>query len=169
MKRETRSSKYQYLLLEIPVDFSTKYHELIDESPNYNEDEERLDIIHEEALLLIVRLIRECLTQKQLVIFNLMLSGNTQVETAKALNLKNQSSVTKCLNGADYHSKTKTVKYGGIAKKIKPFVLNSEELKPLIKELYEGKRYFLPHLLESWFINHADFMAYFNIIISDEP
>lgn len=79
-------------------------------------------------------------TERQLECLTMYAHGYTQMEIAKALDV-NQSSVTKALYGnVDYKNGKKT--YGGVVKKLKKAVKNSQKIQSLliqIRELREEK------------------------------
>lgn len=100
-KRPTRSQLYQHLLVEKA--FS---HEMMETFSNddsvykklnpFNYNEEIL-VLEDQLKERFWEIINEHLTPRQLEIINLLKSGKTQSETAKALSV-NQSSITKCLS-----------------------------------------------------------------------
>lgn len=100
-KRKTRSSAYQYLLVE--KSFSNQMMEVFPENDSiqkklnpfsYNED---ILILEDRLKERLWEIISEHLTPRQLEIINLLKGGATQSETAKCLGV-NQSSITKCIS-----------------------------------------------------------------------
>lgn len=100
-RRKTRSSGYQYILVE--KSFS---HEMLESFPEDEGMQKKLNpfAYNEEILLLedqlkerFWELIRDNLTVRQLQIVELLKGGATQSETARQLNV-NQSSITKCIS-----------------------------------------------------------------------
>lgn len=137
-KRQTRSDKYQYLLIETPCAA-----EFLDSFSNSDSIYNRLNpfAYNEELLQLedqlkkqMWHIINTQLTNRQKEILLLWNDGYTQMEIAKILNV-NQSSVTKSLNGNYDYATNK--RYGGVQKKLKKIVENDPVIQDLLEKIEE--------------------------------
>jgi len=138
-KRQNRSDRYQYILLETACS-----NEMLESFCNedsisarlnpfeYNED---LMELEEELKKEFWRVVDTLLTPRQKEVIRLYADGYTQMEIAKMLNV-NQSSITKSLNGnVDYKNGKKI--YGGARKKIRKIIENDEAIKSILVRMAE--------------------------------
>jgi predicted DNA-binding protein YlxM (UPF0122 family) len=134
-KRQNRSDKYQYVLLETACSnemlesFSNE--DSISARLNPFKYDERLLDLEDELKKEFWRVVETLLTPRQKEVVKLYADGYTQMEIAKMLNV-NQSSITKSINGnVDYKNGKKV--YGGTRKKMMKII----ELDPKIKEILD--------------------------------
>lgn len=138
-RKQTRSSKYQYLLIE------TIYpSEMLEAFPNEESVYKRLNpfIYNDEIAELedqlkveFWRVVNSMLTERQKEIIKYYAEGKTQTEIAKILNV-NQSSITKSIHGnVDYKGSRKT--YGGSARKLRKIIENDEAIQKILKRISE--------------------------------
>lgn len=139
-KRQNRSDKYQYLLLETAVS-NDMMEAFCNEDSIYN----RLSggFIYDERMLELEdrlkkefwRVVDTLLTPRQKEVIRLYADGYTQMEIAKKLEV-NQSSITKSLNGnVDYKNGKKV--YGGAKKKINKIIQSDEKIMEILLEMAE--------------------------------
>lgn len=138
-KRQNRSDRYQWVLLET-VCSNDMMESFCNEDGIYNRlnpfgyDEELLqleDQLREEFW----RVVDTLLTPRQREVIRLYADGYTQMEIAKMLNV-NQSSITKSLNGnVDYKNGKKV--YGGARKKIRKIIENDDRIKDILQKMRE--------------------------------
>lgn len=138
-RRQTRSDRYQYLILE-----SLCSHEMLESFSNdeslYNKlnpfsyNEELLDL--EDKLKGQFWKIVNQLTPRQKQVIELIAKDKlTQMETAKKLNV-NQSSITKSLNGnVDYKNGKKC--YGGAKRRIIKLAEEDSEIQEILARMRE--------------------------------
>src|SRR5277367_7133233 len=139
-KRQNRSDKYQYLLLETACS-----NDMMEAFCNDDSIYARLTggFVYDERMLELEdrlkkefwRVVDTLLTPRQREVIRLYADGYTQMEIAKMLNV-NQSSVTKSLNGnVDYKNGKKV--YGGASKKIRKIIENDDRIKDILKKISE--------------------------------
>lgn len=145
-KRQNRSDKYQYLIVEscFPHDLLEAFclEDSIERRLNPFKYDDRILDLQESLSLAFWRVVNTCLTERQATIIKLVNENKTQVEIAKILGV-NQSSITKSLNGnVDYSEKDEGDKsggkkrsYGGTLKKIKKIVENDPEIKEILRKI----------------------------------
>lgn len=138
-----RVRAYQYMQQEVLYDFSSSAGQSINsESGLYgrnNEYSERYKALNDQAIQIIINIAKSCCTPKQLTVFELTLAGKTQQEIATISGL-NQSSITKCLNGNETElANGERIRYGGIFKKVRIKLLESTELRIILKTMLEIK------------------------------
>lgn len=140
-KRQNRSDKYQYILLE------TVYsNDMMEAFCNEDSICHRLNPFEYNEVLMDLedqlkkefwRIVDTLLTPRQKEVIRLYADGYTQMEIAKMLNV-NQSSITKSLNGnVDYKNGKKV--YGGARKKIKKIIENDEVIKEILSKMQEHR------------------------------
>lgn len=143
-----RSSFYQYILLEEPVDSGT----ITEFADLYNAGEVSLTAGQKEELFNLQdrlkeefwRLVEEELTERQRDVLKMRSVGMTQVAIAKRLNV-NQSSIVKSLSGnIDYRLETingvvikKKKYYGGAFKKLKRLVSTDNIIQEILQKIEE--------------------------------
>lgn len=145
-KKQNRSDKYQYILLE-----QVYSNEMLESFSNeesiykrlnpfaYNEEVADLE---DQLKVEFWRVVETLLTPRQKEVIKLYADGYTQMEIAKMLNV-NQSSITKSLNGnVDYKNGKKI--YGGARKKIRKIIESDEKIKEILEKIAELRN-------ESWF------------------
>ena len=139
-KRQNRSDRYQWVLLET-VCSNDMMEAFCNEDSIYN----RLSggFIYDERMLELEdrlkkefwRVVDTLLTPRQREVIRLYADGYTQMEIAKMLNV-NQSSITKSLNGnVDYKNGKKI--YGGARKKIRKIIELDDSIKEILQEMAE--------------------------------
>lgn len=138
-KRQNRSDKYQYILLETVCsnDMMEAFCNEDSISARLNPFEYNEDLIELEEQLKkeFWRVVDTLLTPRQKEVIRLYADGYTQMEIAKMLNV-NQSSITKSLNGnVDYKNGKKI--YGGARKKIRKIIENDDKIKFILKRMAE--------------------------------
>jgi len=145
MKRENRSNRYQWVLLETV--FSNEMLEAFSNDDSisarlnpfeYNENLLGLEDALKKRFWIIVETL---LTDRQKEIMKLSADGYTQMEIAKKLNV-NQSSIVKSLRGnssylPSYNDNKKVVIYGGAYKKLKALVAKDPEIIEILKKMDE--------------------------------
>ena len=163
---KARSSKYQWMILEIPFEFSPGENILSNSWANDKGlyfDQPSSEAVQDLQEAVIQRLLELCaihLTPHQWEILKLIRDGNTQVETAKIMDV-NQSSIVKCIHGNVDFAKQK--RYGGCDKKIPKFCMQDEAFRLLIQELSEldeGSK--MVTLVRSWFPTIEAFIEWKN-------
>lgn len=138
-KRQNRSDKYQYILLET-VCSNEMMETFCNEDSIYNrlnpfEYNETLIELEEQLKKEFWRVVDTLLTPRQREVIRLYADGYTQMEIAKMLNV-NQSSITKSLNGnVDYKNGKKI--YGGARKKIRKIIENDDKIKEILARMSE--------------------------------
>lgn len=138
-KRQNRSDKYQYILLET-VCSNEMMETFCNEDSIYNrlnpfEYNENLIELEEQLKKEFWRVVDTLLTPRQREVIRLYADGYTQMEIAKMLNV-NQSSITKSLNGnVDYKNGKKV--YGGARKKIRKIIENDDKIKDILNKMAE--------------------------------
>lgn len=140
-KRQNRSDRYQYILLETVCS-----NEMLESFCNEDSISARLNPFdYNENLIELEdqlkkefwRVVDTLLTPRQREVIRLYADGYTQMEIAKMLNV-NQSSITKSLNGnVDYKNGKKI--YGGARKKIRKIIENDERIKEILAEMQACK------------------------------
>jgi RNA polymerase sigma factor (sigma-70 family) len=138
-KRQNRSDRYQWVLLETVCS-----NEMLESFCNedsiaarlnpfeYNED---LLNLEEQLKKEFWRVVDTLLTPRQREVIRLYADGYTQMEIAKMLNV-NQSSITKSLNGnVDYKNGKKI--YGGARKKIRKIIENDTRIKEILQQMQD--------------------------------
>lgn len=138
-KRQTRSDRYQWLLLETVCSndmmeaFSNEDSIYSRLNPfEYNEDLLKLE---DQLKVEFWRVVDTLLTDRQREVIRLYADGYTQMEIAKKLNV-NQSSITKSLNGNVDYKNGKRV-YGGTRKKIRKIIESDEKIKDILQKMDE--------------------------------
>lgn len=136
-KRQNRSDKYQYILLET-VCSNDMMEAFCNEDSIYNRlnpnhyDEDLMNL-EDKLKVEFWRVVDTLLTPRQREVIRLYADGYTQMEIAKMLNV-NQSSITKSLNGnVDYKNGKKI--YGGARKKIKKIIESDEKIKEILDQM----------------------------------
>jgi RNA polymerase sigma factor (sigma-70 family) len=138
-KRQNRSDRYQWVLLET-VCSNDMLESFCNEDSisarlnpfEYNED---LMNLEEQLKKEFWRVVDTLLTPRQREVIRLYADGYTQMEIAKMLNV-NQSSITKSLNGnVDYKNGKKI--YGGARKKIRKIIENDGPIKEILQKMAE--------------------------------
>lgn len=138
-KRQNRSDKYQYILLET-VCSNEMMETFCNEDSIYNrlnpfEYNENLIELEEQLKKEFWRVVDTLLTPRQREVIRLYADGYTQMEIAKMLNV-NQSSITKSLNGnVDYKNGKKV--YGGARKKIRKIIEMDDKIKDILQKMAE--------------------------------
>lgn len=138
-RHNNRSNSYQSILLEIPSnpnvlsDLSSAQGLVFRiENP---EAFEKITDLKEKLKVKVHEVMKKGLTERQLEVVLLWLSGKTQNEIAKILGI-NQTSVHKVIKGnIDYKNGKK--RYGGALKKISKLCYCDEEVKVILHELQE--------------------------------
>ena len=138
-RRQNRSDKYQYILLET-VCSNDMMEAFCNEDSIYNRlnpfeyNEDRLEL-EDQLKVEFWRIVDTLLTPRQREVIKLYAEGKTQMEIAKMLNV-NQSSITKSLNGnVDYKNGKKV--YGGARKKIRKIIENDERIKEILGKMQD--------------------------------
>ena|SRR5579859_1737854 len=138
-KRGTRSSKYQYLLLESAYsnDMMESFcnEDSISSRLNPFEYSERLIDLEDQLKREFWRIVDTMLTKRQKEIVRLSAEGLTQSEIAKKLDI-NQSSVSKCLLGNTLYHKSKSI-YGGAKRKIQKIIETDDKIKEILQKMME--------------------------------
>lgn len=139
-KRQNRSDRYQWVLLET-VCSNDMMEAFCNEDSIYNRltggfiYDERMLELEDRLKKEFWRVVDTLLTPRQREVIRLYADGYTQMEIAKMLNV-NQSSITKSLNGnVDYKNGKKI--YGGARKKIRKIIENDEAIKGILTEMAE--------------------------------
>jgi DNA-binding CsgD family transcriptional regulator len=136
-KRQNRSDKYQYILLET-VCSNEMMETFCNEDSIYNRlnpfaYNENLIELEEQLKKEFWRVVDTLLTTRQREVIRLYADGYTQMEIAKMLNV-NQSSITKSLNGnVDYKNGKKV--YGGAKKKINKIIQSDEKIMEILRKM----------------------------------
>jgi DNA-binding CsgD family transcriptional regulator len=138
-KRQNRSDRYQWILLETVCSNDMMEAFSNDDSISsrlnpfqYNED---LMDLEDQLKVEFWRVVDTLLTDRQREVIRLYADGYTQMEIAKMLNV-NQSSITKSLNGNVDYKNGKRV-YGGARKKIRKIIENDEKIKEILQKIAE--------------------------------
>jgi DNA-binding CsgD family transcriptional regulator len=137
-KRQNRSDKYQYIILET-VCSNDMMEAFCNEDSIYNRltggfvyDETLIDL-EDQLKKEFWRVVDTLLTPRQKEVIRLYADGYTQMEIAKKLNV-NQSSITKSLNGNVDYKNGKRI-YGGAKKKLNKIIQNDEKIKDLLQKM----------------------------------
>jgi DNA-binding CsgD family transcriptional regulator len=138
-KRQNRSDRYQYILLETVcsndmMEAFCNEDSIYNRLNPYNYDESLLDL-EDQLKVEFWRVVETLLTSRQKEVIRLYADGYTQMEIAKMLNV-NQSSITKSLNGNVDYKNGKRV-YGGARKKIKKIIEMDEKIKDILNKMRE--------------------------------
>lgn len=138
-KRQTRSDRYQWLLLET-VCSNDMMEAFSNEDSIYSrlnpfEYNEELLQLEDQLKKEFWRVVDTLLTDRQREVIRLYADGYTQMEIAKMLNV-NQSSITKSLNGNVDYKNGKRV-YGGTRKKIRKIIESDERIKEILQKMDE--------------------------------
>lgn len=138
-KRQNRSDRYQWVLLETCCsnDMMEAFcnEDSISARLNPFEYNEELIELEEQLKKEFWRVVDTLLTPRQREVIRLYADGYTQMEIAKMLNV-NQSSITKSLNGnVDYKNGKKI--YGGARKKIKKIIELDETIKGILQKMQD--------------------------------
>ena len=136
-KRQNRSDRYQWILLETVCsnDMMEAFcnEDSISARLNPFEYNETLIELEEQLKKEFWRVVDTLLTPRQKQVIRLYADGYTQMEIAKMLNV-NQSSITKSLNGnVDYKNGKKV--YGGARKKIKKIIELDDKIKSILEQI----------------------------------
>lgn len=134
---KTRSSKYQFLLLEIvyanEMMSSFENDDSIYKRLNpfaYNED---IASLEDQLKKEFWRIAEENLTKRQFDVIKLYCCGMTQQEIAKKLGV-NQSSITKSLNGnVDYKGEKRN--YGGSLARLRMVIEKDDKIQNILKQI----------------------------------
>ena len=137
VKRQNRSDRYQWVLLETVCsnDMMEAFcnEDSISARLNPFEYNENLIELEEQLKKEFWRVVDTLLTPRQKQVIRLYADGYTQMEIAKMLNV-NQSSITKSLNGnVDYKNGKKV--YGGARKKIKKIIEMDDKIKSILEQM----------------------------------
>ena len=145
-KRKTRSSAYQWILVEKAFSHDMMESFADDDGMHkklnpfeYNED---VLLLEDQLKERFWEIIEEHLTERQKEIVNLLKQGKTQQETASLLQI-NQSSITKSLHGNSEYSSSingksqKKTSYGGIVRKIRKIVESDTKVNELLEKISE--------------------------------
>ena len=140
-KRQNRSDRYQYILLETVCsnDMMEAFcnEDSISARLNPFEYNENLIELEDQLKKEFWRVVDTLLTPRQREVIHLYADGYTQMEIAKMLNV-NQSSITKSLNGnVDYKNGKKV--YGGAKKKINKIIENDDKIKEILNKIVETR------------------------------
>lgn len=140
-KRQNRSDRYQWVLLETACSNemleSFCNEDSISARLNPFEYNEGLMELEDELKKEFWRVVDTLLTPRQREVIRLYADGYTQMEIAKMLNV-NQSSITKSLNGnVDYKNGKKI--YGGARKKIRKIIENDDKIKDILQKMAETR------------------------------
>jgi DNA-binding CsgD family transcriptional regulator len=138
-KRQNRSDRYQWVLLETVCSNDMMESFSNDDSIysrlNPYEYNESLIELEDQLKKEFWRVVDTLLTPRQREVIRLYADGYTQMEIAKMLNV-NQSSITKSLNGnVDYKNGKKI--YGGARKKIRKIIENDPKIKEILEKMRE--------------------------------
>jgi DNA-binding CsgD family transcriptional regulator len=138
-KRQNRSDRYQYIILET-VCSNDMMEGFCNEDSIYNRlnpnhyDEDLMNL-EDQLKIEFWRVVDTLLTPRQKQVIRLYADGYTQMEIAKMLNV-NQSSITKSLNGnVDYKNGKKV--YGGAKKKINKIIEGDDKIKEILAKISE--------------------------------
>lgn len=138
-KKQNRSDKYQYILLETTCS-NDMMEAFCNEDSIYNRlnpfayNEDLMDL-EEKLKIEFWRVVDTLLTPRQREVIRLYADGYTQMEIAKMLDV-NQSSITKSLNGnVDYKNGKKV--YGGARKKIRKIIESDTKIKEILEKMSE--------------------------------
>jgi len=141
-KKKNKSDSYQYRIIEIAID----PHILSDFS---SEDglgaqlgragySERVQELRDQLMAEVRRLIRTCLTERQMQVVVMFLQGKTQIQIAQKLGIC-QPSVHKALKGnIDY--KNGAARYGGAIKKLQKLCGKDEKVQGILAQIAEARR-----------------------------
>jgi hypothetical protein len=136
---DSRSSKYQYLLLETPVshDFITTF-ESPEEQMLRQEELEEMWALENQLEHLMWKLIDDNLSQHQIALLHIhklaILQGETQIWMAEQMGI-NQSSVVKGMQGNISYCGGVRRRYGGIRKKLEGLIKECALIHKAMKEL----------------------------------
>jgi len=138
-KRPTRSSTYQWILLETVCsnDMMESFNNndsISNRLDPFKYNEELLDL-EDQLKVEFWRIVETQLTGRQKEVIRLYADGYTQMEIAKILNV-NQSSVTKSINGNVDYKKGKKV-YGGATKKMRKIIESDDKIKSILNKMSE--------------------------------
>ena len=138
-KRQNRSDRYQYVLLET-VCSNDMMEAFCNEDSIYNrlnpfQYNEDLMLLEDDLKVEFWRIVNTLLTDRQKEVIRLYADGYTQMEIAKMLNV-NQSSITKSLNGNVDYKNGKRV-YGGAKKKLWKIIEKDEKIKEILDKMAE--------------------------------
>lgn len=135
-KREFRSDKYQWIILEVPIDMASISETVdLDNQLHSVKYSTRFSELNDQAFARILEIAEKVLTPRQHTVMTMYLEGMTQTEIANKLGC-NQSSITKTLNGnCDYKNANGTKTYGGSKKKLKKYVLQDNIMKQIMAEM----------------------------------
>ena len=126
--RESRSAKYQYIFNELQVDEVSMLNYFNEDGLHYNgEYNEIIMDLQEDYNKRLWVLLRENLTENQLICTEALAEGLTQDELAKKLGL-NQSSINKTMWGNVVYGDGEPVHYGGVRRKMQAIAKDDEEL-----------------------------------------
>lgn len=138
-KRQNRSDRYQWILLETACsnDMMEAFcnEDSISARLNPFEYNENLIELEEQLKKEFWRVVDTLLTPRQREVIRLYADGYTQMEIAKMLNV-NQSSITKSLNGNVDYKHGKRV-YGGAKKKINKIIQSDEKITEILRKIAE--------------------------------
>jgi RNA polymerase sigma factor (sigma-70 family) len=140
-KRQNRSDRYQWVLLETVCsnDMMETFcnEDSISARLNPFEYNETLIELEDQLKKEFWRVVDTLLTPRQREVIRLYADGYTQMEIAKMLNV-NQSSITKSLNGnVDYKNGKKI--YGGARKKIRKIIENDDKIKDILQKMADER------------------------------
>lgn len=139
MERETRSSKYQYMILEVlcPEESWNNFtnQNSIDYALNPWRYDERLSNLEDQLREEFWILAKATCTPRQWECLTLYSQGYTQMEIADKLNV-NQSSITKSLYGNTFYENGKRGKtYGGLVKKLKKAIAKHDKIQSILAQI----------------------------------
>lgn len=143
-RKAVRSDKYQWVILEVTVSddhlnsFSNQnglFHAL-----NPFEYNEEIQILEDELLVEVMKVVNNNLTENQKNIMLMRLDGYTQCEIAKVLGI-HQSSVHKSIMGNLDVKKGLTYvhkkRYGGTIHKLKKLIAQNKRVQQILLEISE--------------------------------
>ena len=129
--RDTRSQKYQYLILECGWDYQALC-SFPDESNKYHE---QISTLRDQLIVEVRRVMGECLTKKQHEVIDMYyFKDMTQTEIAKYYG-GNQSSVAKCLMGNAQYKAGEKVTYGGSIRKLRKFCHQDKIILQILSDI----------------------------------
>jgi len=138
-RRQNRSDRYQYILLETVcsndmMESFTNSDSISNRLDSFMYNEELIDL-EEELRGEFWRVVNSLLTDRQKQVIKLYADGYTQMEIAKMLNV-NQSSITKSINGNVDYKNGKRI-YGGAKKKLSKIIQNDTRIMEILSRMRE--------------------------------
>jgi predicted DNA-binding protein YlxM (UPF0122 family) len=140
MERESRSGKYQYMILEVLcselVWNSFANEDSINHFLNPWRYDERLANLQDELKVEFWIVAKQVCTERQWECLSMYAQGYTQTEIAKILNV-NQSSITKSINGNVDYKNGETKVYGGVIKKLRKAIKDNQKIQLILLQIQE--------------------------------